>query len=105
MKFRRQHLPPVPPQSVDNDEIRAAQYIALAVNQGMPGNMFCDLVHTIDAQKVEDAAALTVHQLIDWFKADAGARQILDQVPRFPEFTAAFHQRAQELYPPRSKQQ
>jgi hypothetical protein len=98
MKIRK--LPPVP-AGKDSDEIQAAKYIAACISQGLPGEYFARLMNIIDAEKVEEAAQMTLHQLTDWFRRDQTARQILDRVPQFPQFCADLHRAAREMYPPR----
>lgn len=98
MKFRKQQFPP-PPENRDPVEVQAAQLIAACVAQGLPGEYFARLLNANDPQKVQDAAAMSLHELTDWFKSNQAAREILDKVPQFPQFVADLHRAAREFYP------
>ena len=98
MKIRKQQFPP-PPTNPDPVEVQGARLIAACVAQGLPGEYFARLLNANDPQKVKDAAAMTVHELSDWFKANQQAREILDKVPQFPQFVADLHRAAREFYP------
>jgi hypothetical protein len=98
MMKRKQRLPEVPPP-VETESLQAARAIAAAINQGLPGNHFANIMNLMQSASVKKAAEFTLEQVIDWFKEDADARGVLDQVPTFPAFVKAFHDRAREIYP------
>lgn len=99
--MRRRQQFPTPPAEVNNpDSRRAAEAIAGAINQGLPGGQFARLMNVMDGRAVKAAAALTVPELIAWFQQDAEAAAILKACPTFDEFAAAFHAQAIKMYPP-----
>lgn len=102
MKIRKQQFPP-PPENRDPVEVQGARLIAACVAQGLPGEYFATLLNANDPKKVEDAAAMSVHELSDWFKTNQEAREILDKVPQFPQFVADLHRAARAMYPNAAK--
>lgn len=98
MMKRKPQLPEVPAPT-DTESMQAARAIAAAINQGLPGNHFANIMNVMQPDTVKKAAEFSCEQVVDWFKEDAGAAAVLNTCPTFPQFVQAFHVRARELYP------
>lgn len=97
--MRRRQFPTMPPP-VESDSVQAAKAISNAINQGLPGTQFCNLMHVMSGANVKRAAGLTLEELVAWFQEDPEAARILKACPTFGQFARDFHARARELYPP-----
>lgn len=98
MMKRKPRLPEVP-APVDSESLQAARAIAAAINQGLPGNHFAQIMNVMQPDTVKKAAEFSVQQVVEWFKEDAAAAAVLDACPTFNQFVADFHRRAREMYP------
>lgn len=99
--MKRRKLPPPPAPATKNGEaVNAAKAIAAAINQGLPGNQFANLMNVMNGASVKLAASLTVPEVIAWFQEEPAAAEILKACPTFDQFAQTFHARARELYPP-----
>lgn len=58
------------------------------------------LMNVMQSKNVKLAASLTVAEVIAWFTEDPEAAAVLKACPTFDQFAAAFHAKAQALYPP-----
>jgi len=91
------NLPPVPPPKDEYAEY--AQVIAVTIGQGVPGDMFADLVNAQNPELVRKAAAYTFDECLAWFNQTQSAAEILNATPGFDVFVRAFHARALATYP------
>lgn len=100
MRHRKQIPTPPAPATTNEASINAAKAVAAAINQGLPGDQFANLMNVMSSKNVKLAASLTLPEVIAWFQEDATAAAILKACPGFEQFAAAFHARARAIYPP-----
>lgn len=93
-----QALPPVP--AIDDTPLQYALTIREAINQGMNGSMFADLVSMTNPELVQMGAGFTVQQIIEWFCETPAAAEVVRAIPNFQNFAAEFLNQARAMYPP-----
>lgn len=89
-----QPVPPANPNARDH-----ALMIAAAIERGMSGEMFAQLVEMNEPKLIQTAAQYSLEQCIAWFRETPDAAEILDRTGTFPQFAQDFHNYARNRYP------